>query len=267
MALELLTRKPQSGTPKATPLLFIHGAWHGAWCWEEQWMPYFAEKCYACYALSLRGHAGSPAVKPMWQNSINDYVADVENVVAQIEREHGKHPVLIGHSMGGFITQKYLEKHAAPLGILVASIPRFGALPFFLRLNLKHPIAMLKAMFTLQLKHYVNSPQLTREHFFSPDVPQVDIDRYAAKLDDESWRVALDVLVLNLPRPSQVKTPILVIAGEKDAVFHVWEEERTAHAYKTTTKVMPNTAHDMMLDTRWQAAADALLGWLEEKGL
>jgi alpha-beta hydrolase superfamily lysophospholipase len=266
MALEVISRKPQSGDAKATPLLFIHGAWHGAWCWDEYWMPYFAQKGYACYALSLRGHGGSPAVKPMWQNSINDYVSDVESVATQIEREHGQHPVLIGHSMGGFITQKYLEKHSAPLGILVASIPHFGALHFFTRLNLKHPIAMLKAIFGLRLDVYVNTPKLTRENFFSEDVSQADIERYCAKLDDESWHVALDVLALNLPRPSRVKTPLRVIGGEKDAVFHVWEEERTARAYQTTAKIMPNAAHDMMIDTRWQAAADVVLEWLGEQG-
>jgi alpha-beta hydrolase superfamily lysophospholipase len=79
--------------------------------------------------------------------------------------------------------------------------------------------------------------------------------------------MAMEVLAFKLPRPSQVKTPIKVIAGENDAVFHVWEEERTARAYNTTAQVMPNAAHNLMLDTRWQAAADVVLGWLEEKGL
>jgi hypothetical protein len=265
MPLELLTRTPTDNA-KATPLLFVHGAWHGAWCWDEYWLPYFAQKGYCCYAPSLRGHGGSPAVKPMWQNSIADYLSDVESVAAQIEREHGKHPILIGHSMGGFITQKYLEKHSAPAAVLVASLPHFGALPFMTRNNLRHPLALLKAIFTLRLDPFVNTPALTREEFFSDDVPQADIERYCARLNDESWRMVFDVLALNLPRVSQVKTPLLVIGGEKDAVFHVWEVQRTARAYHTTADIFPQVAHNMMLETRWQLVADHILAWFSYKG-
>ncbi len=267
MALELLTRKPQTGAIKPTPLLFIHGAWHGAWCWDEYWMPYLVQRGYACYAPSLRGHGKSPATKPMRLNSVNDYVSDVESVVERIEREHKQHPVLIGHSLGGFVVQKYLEKRQPPAAVLVASIPTFGALPFFTRLNLKHPILALKALFTLRLDPYVKSPKLAREHFFSPDVPQADVDRYAALLNDESWRTAFDVLILNLPRPKRVKTPLLVIGGENDKVFHVWEVQRTARSYNTTAVIVPDTAHDMMLDTNWQVAADHVLAWLAQRGL
>jgi hypothetical protein len=113
----------------------------------------------------------------------------------------------------------------------------------------------------------VNTPALTRVEFFSADVPQADIERYCARLDNESWRMALDVLMLNLPRPSKVKTPLLVVGGEKDAVFHVWEVRRTARAYQTTAEITPNVAHDMMLETRWQMVADVVLAWLGKRGL
>ena len=43
------------------PLLFVHGAWHAAWCWDEHFFDYFADKGYRALAVSLRGHGGSPA--------------------------------------------------------------------------------------------------------------------------------------------------------------------------------------------------------------
>jgi pimeloyl-ACP methyl ester carboxylesterase len=107
MKLETITRLPQTQT-HATPLLFIHGMWHGAWCWDEFFLPFFAEHGYRAAALSLRGHAGSEG--HIRGSTIADYVADVE----QVARTFETHPVLIGHSMGGFITQKYLETHNAP---------------------------------------------------------------------------------------------------------------------------------------------------------
>jgi pimeloyl-ACP methyl ester carboxylesterase len=33
-------------------------------------------------------------------------------------------PVLIGHSMGGFVVQKYLEKYQAPGAVLMCAVPR-----------------------------------------------------------------------------------------------------------------------------------------------
>ena len=40
MQLEVITHKPKAVS--STPILFVHGAWHGAWCWEN-FLPYFAE--------------------------------------------------------------------------------------------------------------------------------------------------------------------------------------------------------------------------------
>jgi pimeloyl-ACP methyl ester carboxylesterase len=28
------------------PLLFVHGAWHAAWCWDEYFLDFFAENGY-----------------------------------------------------------------------------------------------------------------------------------------------------------------------------------------------------------------------------
>jgi pimeloyl-ACP methyl ester carboxylesterase len=264
MTLQLLTRKPQTDRQKTTPLLFIHGAWHGAWCWDVYWMPYFAQQGYVCYALSLRGHGDSPSLKPMWRNGIDDYVADIETVTALIIQEHGCHPVLIGHSMGGFVAQKYLEKHAAPGAVLLASIPHFGALRFFLRVSWQYPATLLKSILTLHLNHFVNTPAMTRAQFFSPDVPEADIVRYAEQIGDEAWHMVFDVLLLKLPRPSKIMTPRLVIGAENDKVFSPSEIHRLARAYDTSATILPDSAHDMMLDTHWQAAADEILGWLSD---
>ena len=34
-------------------------SYHGAWCWRENFMPYFSAAGYDCYAVSLRGQGGS----------------------------------------------------------------------------------------------------------------------------------------------------------------------------------------------------------------
>src|SRR6516165_7262546 len=42
------------------PLLFVHGGWHGAWCWDDQFLGYFADAGYRAVSMSLRGHGASP---------------------------------------------------------------------------------------------------------------------------------------------------------------------------------------------------------------
>src|SRR3954449_12395377 len=57
-ALEFLEAGPE-GPPAGAPILFIHGAFGGAWMWREIFMPYFARRGRAVAALSLRGHGAS----------------------------------------------------------------------------------------------------------------------------------------------------------------------------------------------------------------
>ena len=59
------------------PLLFVHGAWHGAWCWDEHFLDFFADKGFRALAVSLRGHGGSSASKPIRFHSLADYVEGI----------------------------------------------------------------------------------------------------------------------------------------------------------------------------------------------
>ena len=54
------------------PLLFVHGGWHAAWCWDDHFLDFFAAAGYRAVALSLRGHGTSPTTKPVRKVSIGD---------------------------------------------------------------------------------------------------------------------------------------------------------------------------------------------------
>jgi len=262
MKLEILSEKPK-GTPRQTPILFVHGAWHGAWCWEK-FLPHFAENGYAAYAVSLRGHGNSqrPSSLFSWMR-IKDYVADVAQAIDQLPGN----PVLVGHSMGGLVVQKYLEDHAAPGAVLLAPVPRKGVLRTTLRIAWRHPIAFLKANLTWSLYALVQSPKLARESFFSDDMPDEIFQRYYHQLQDESYMAFMDMLVFNLANPHKIKTDILLLGAKNDTIFHVNEMEETAAAYGQKPGIFEDMAHDMMLEKYWQAVADQIIAWLNEKGL
>lgn len=267
MALEVITRQP-SGTPRTTPLLFVHGAWHGAWCWDEYFLPYFADKGYAAHALSLRGHAGSPGTKPMGFNTVNDYVADVAQIADQIAATAHQRPVVIAHSMGGYVAQKYLERYTTPAAVLIASIPSIGTLPLQWRLMTQHTVDFLKAVLTFNGWPFVSTPEKAHHHFFSANMPLGEVKSYQAQMNGESLWILVDAGLINRPNPAKINpTPMLVIAAENDAVFTLDEERETARAYGTTAEIFPNMAHDMMLERDWQKVAQRIVSWLDEQGI
>jgi pimeloyl-ACP methyl ester carboxylesterase len=127
--------KGSASTTHPVPLLFVHGAWHAAWCWDEHFLGFFADRGYRAVALSFRGHGSSPTNKRLRDCSFADYVADVTSVAHGLPTP----PVVIGHSMGGVIVQKYLESNEAPAGVLMASMPPQGYFRSGLRWLRKHP--------------------------------------------------------------------------------------------------------------------------------
>jgi len=263
MALELLSRTPPAITRKL-PLLFVHGAWHGAWCWDVHFVPYFVQQGYRCYAVSLRGHAGSAGRERLRGHSIADYVDDVAQTADAIRLETGQRSVIIGHSMGGFVAQKFLERHTPPGVALIASIPSRGFLLPMLRAAERYPAMAFRLFSRLDTYEMIRTPQLAQRAFFSPTVPPAQMRAYYAQMQPESLRVVFDVTLLDLPRPARLRDspPILVLAAGNDALFTVDEQRLTARAYNAKFVVIDNMAHDVMLEDNWRDAAAALLDWL-----
>lgn len=99
------------------------------------------------------------------------------------------------------------------------------------------------------------------------DLPLDHLHGYFSRLQDESYLAYLDMVVFALPRPRRVSTPLLVIGAGRDAIFTPREVWRTARAYHADIKLLPDAPHDLMLDAAWQPTADAMLAWLEARGL
>jgi pimeloyl-ACP methyl ester carboxylesterase len=261
--LELID-KGSCSTDHQTPLLFVHGAWHAAWCWNEGFLDFFADKGYRALALSLRGHGGSLAPKPLRSISIADYVEDVVAVAQDLPTS----PVVIGHSMGGFIVQKYLESHAAPIAVLLASIPPRGDGKSLMRFMRRHPWRTLKGLATGDTTVALNTPVLAREQFFSLNTSESDVIRYLHRFQQESKRALyVDTAFLNLPKSKRVATPLLVLGAQRDGIFTPEEIHGNAKAYNTKAEIFPEMGHDMMLEPGWRDVAERIRSWLTNHGI
>jgi pimeloyl-ACP methyl ester carboxylesterase len=258
--LEIISKYPVENQHQ-TPLLFIHGTLHTAACWAVHFLDYFAQHGYAAHAVNLRGHGKSEGWEKLRWTRIADFVEDVANAVHQLPSP----PILIGHSMGGFIIQKYLEDHVVPAAVLLSSPSPTGLLPTAIRTARRQPSAFAKVNLTLSLRPLIATPQLVGEAFFSNDLPRELLVEYWKQTQDDSYMAFLDMVALNLPKPKKVKTPLLVLGAARDNMIGLHEIEATARAYHTKAEIIPDVAHNSMLEQGWQIVADRILAWLNER--
>lgn len=263
MKLELITREPETDA-HATPVLFVHSMFHAAWCWDEHFLPYFAANGYKAHALSLRGHGGSEGPEQLRWTSLADYVSDLSRVVNQLDTT----PVLVGHSMGGLIVQRYLQSHQGPAAVLLASVSPRGLLPATLWVLRHHPFTFMKVNLTLSTYPVVATPERYQELFLCSDMPGSELAACCARLQDESYRAYVETILTGLRPPGPITdTPLLVLGGAEDVIISPEEVEATARRHNTRAELFPNMGHAMMLEPGWQAVADRILGWVREQGL
>jgi pimeloyl-ACP methyl ester carboxylesterase len=83
-------------------IILIHGAWHGAWCWNQV-STRLREAGHTPIALDLPGHGDNP--KPLSGMTIEKYAAYVCSVLAALDTP----AILVGHSMGGMVISQAAE--------------------------------------------------------------------------------------------------------------------------------------------------------------
>ena len=260
MHLEILQSQPSQPTHKK-PILFIHGAFAGAWCWEEYFLPYFASQGYPAYALSLRGHGESEGIENLAFTSLDNYISDVRSAVEII----GAEPILVGHSMGGMIIQKYLEKYASPAAVLMNSVPPTGLWTTIFYMAWSDPMLFSQLFLLQNLSPRFATPSAVKHALLSEDVSDDKLDKFFHHVQGESQRVMLDMMGLNLPHLAfKGPIPLLVLGAEKDAFLPPSVVEWTGHLYDAPSHVFPKTAHAMMLENNWKEVADYIITWLEK---
>ncbi|KAG1658520.1 hypothetical protein FOA52_009863 [Chlamydomonas sp. UWO 241] len=259
------------------PLLFLHGSYHGAWCWQERFLPYFAEKGFNSYALSFRGQGNSDIVTGQTvSGTLDSHAKDIGDLIAMLPRP----PVVVAHSFGGLILQKYLlgmskgDATSSSLGlppiagaVFLCSVPPSGNKKLVGRYFMRDPLLSLRVTYGFIAKTFVNNLDACRELFFSESLPENEMRRYQAQLAQCSGVRLMDLQDVNkqvpLPAPPSHCPPVLVLGARNDVVVDVPAIEETAAYFSTTPVIIEDLAHDCMLDTNWGKAAGKIDSWLQ----
>jgi pimeloyl-ACP methyl ester carboxylesterase len=258
--VERITYTPRSRRFQ-TPILMQHGMWHGAWCWQW-WQELLAAKGWEGHALSLPGHAGSPAQRPVRWCTLGYYLRFLKQEIARLPDP----PVLLGHSMGGALAQRYLkERDTLPAAVLVASWPAKATLIRPAKGG-RDTWGWLWSLATLSAAPLIRTPQRAAALLIRPNA-LLTPEALHARLGPES---ILPALQHNPPfwRPAaRLRTPLLWLAGADDGVLPEAVERRSAAHYGATYRVIAGAGHNLMMERSYRETALMIHAWLQEQGI
>lgn len=268
---------------KRSPIVFVHGSFHAAWCWAVHWLPFFAGAGHDCYAVSLLGQGESDIPSGSVAGSLQTHARDIAHF---IKHNCSFPPILVGHSFGGLIVQFYLANVSTnfdmPTGkdegweepyptltaaVLVCSVTPTGNSGMVWRYLLSKPVAAFKVTFSLAAKAFATSLSLCRETFFSRDMSDLQVERYQELLKNSSSVPLLDLRKLNaslpVPLPPEHAPSVLVMGASDDFIVDVQGLNETGEFYNVSPVIVEGVAHDIMLDISWENGSRAILSWLE----
>jgi pimeloyl-ACP methyl ester carboxylesterase len=236
-------------------ILFVHGMCHGAWCWDQGFMQFFAIQGYDCYAIDLPGHEKAGRNKSVNQFGIKDYVHTIRVNINEL----GPDTIIIAHSMGGFITQKFLEKYQCKAAVLLGSVPPSGIFKATMRYLKAHPDA-LKDFLSMDI--YAPFVKYAADLYSADKIP-AELHLYQDLMRSESFKAVLSMITqpVKAVNPS---VPKLILGAEDDIVITLNEVLQTALFQGVKEVVFSGFGHNMMMEKDYGQIAEYIIKWLDE---
>jgi pimeloyl-ACP methyl ester carboxylesterase len=261
--LEWVEARP-SGTVTGAPLLFLHGAFAGAWMWSEILLPALARRGRACFAVSLRGHGGSEGQESLRTAGLDDYVADVRRAFAELTEP----PVVVAHSLGGLIAQSLIGREKMSGLALLASLPPEGMFFTSPRLAMTDPVIFAEAFLATLGDAKLPIVAAAQKLLFSEGLPRERVARYASLMTPEAPRA---LAAAHTPGPVLsaflFRIPTLVLGGHLDRLVWRASTSRTALYHGGEHHSLDDVGHFMPLDRGVDGVARLLVDWLDRKGI
>ncbi len=245
-----------------TPILMQHGMWHGAWCWQP-WQELLAGWGWESVAASLPGHGRSPAQRPIRECTLDYYLGFLKDEAERLPRK----PVIMGHSLGGALTQWYLKYVGddLPAVLLVAPWTSHNALrdsfPLFLKLD---PLGLALAGLDWSAAPFIRTPGRAARMLLSPKAIYSPAE-FHSRLGPESLLIMFQHNPPYWLPPEAVQTPMLLLAGERDAVVPLEGLRRSAAHYHADFLVIKDAAHNIMMELNTADIAGIVQGWLASR--
>lgn len=251
-------------------VLFITGAFVSHTCWDG-WVKYFEEKGYNALAPAWPFKDGT--AKELRDSQPYDIglamltLTQLIEFYAAIAKSFPEKPIIIGHSLGGMITQILVNRELASAGVAVHSVPPMGVIPYeftFLKSGWK-----VLGLFSSVKKTYLMSFSKFQYAFVNGLPLNVQKEAYEKYVIPESKTVARGGLTAVAAVDfKKDHAPLLFIAGSDDQFLPPHLNTRNFKKYKRNGSVIDYKEfkghnHNVLLLETWKESADFILCWID----
>ncbi|MFZ5351989.1 MAG: alpha/beta hydrolase [Bacillota bacterium] len=282
---------PEEGTVPKAAIQIAHGMAETAARYERL-ADYLTSHGYIVYANDHRGHGRTAKsldnVGYLGKDGFNWAVKDMHQLNGIIRKENTELPViLIGHSMGSFMSQQYITLYGESLDALILSGTNgafgfdvsAGILLARLEIALKGDKHRSKLLDKMSFGKFNNpfKPARTQFDWLSRDCQEVDkyIDNpYCGSVFSAGYFYDLARALKKLHLPDAMskipkELPIYIFSGDMDPVGNYGKgPKRLYNMYKelniknVTLKLYKNGRHEMLNETNRDEVMKDILDWL-----
>ena len=211
VSMKVTTCMPPQSSPNKPVLLFLHGSFHGGWCWTEKFFPFFVQKGYPVVALDTRGTGGTFAGEGVSKIKFQEYVTDLESLLDKLpsllmEEHHGRRkldadetkPILIAHSFASLSVMKMLELHPERVQqlrgiVMMCAVPPSGTGHITSRfLRQFQFLRCYKLIAAFAMKKCLTDASLCRELFFGGQATTTQGNDATTKSGGKDGHVKID---------------------------------------------------------------------------
>lgn len=259
-----LRHYPRHSQSDRGTLLFVHGGYVDSSCWEFNFTSFFQRHGYDCFALDLSGHGLNNQRGVLHRLGLDDYANDLEQTVCMLDRPL----VIVGHSMGARVIQRYLRRgHTARAAIFLAPVPSSGTGASAARLALRYPRFFKSIDEAIAGGLTAPAAALLTRIYFSPDTTLEMAQQYITMIGPESQRALAELLLPEFFSQSTASLPVLVIGGSHDEVFHASMLPFIGLPWGADVACIEGAGHMLMLDPRWAGVATQMHDWMAQQPL
>src|ERR1700761_8284004 len=217
-------------------IVFIHGMFQNPKSWEK-WIAYFNEKRYNCIAPAWPLHDGNPAdlrnhpPAGLGDLHLQTIVDEMERVVSSLPEK----PIVIGHSVGGLVTQLLTQKGLVDTGVPISSVAPNAMLAF--------DWGFMKNSALIANPFKGNEPfEMDLESFHGSFCNTMSMEATEKAYNETATHDSRNVLRDCMGEAGQIDTelphaPLLFIGGVEDQIIPYELNERNAEAYSDEVSI------------------------------
>lgn len=214
-------------------VILIHGAYHGMWCWEKNFIPYFLKKKYAIISIDY--------IKET--KTVGEIIIGLNDIIEKREGEL----YLISHSLGTSIAERYIAQFSPKLNGVIFMTP--GPV-----------IKRIRRTFIINLHNLLRDKSRL---YFSNRLENCEMEKYIGKLRRETLEIESLIVRRNIPKRYEWKYRTLILGSQNDQCMPLSIIFEAGMFFNAKVIIYKELCHDMMLDPAWELVARDIVEFIQ----